>query len=34
MPKDALIAPKGGNILPFFSADVEGWREYGLLKMH
>jgi hypothetical protein len=24
-----LIAPIGGNILPFFRADVEGKREYG-----
>jgi hypothetical protein len=32
-PKDAHIAQTGGNILPFFSADVEGWLEYGKLKM-
>jgi hypothetical protein len=27
-----LIDQTGGNILPFFRADVEGRREYGLLK--
>jgi hypothetical protein len=32
-PKDVILAPTGGNILPFFWADVEGRREYGLLKM-
>ncbi len=33
MLKEAHIAPTGGNILAFFMRDVEGWREYELLKM-
>jgi hypothetical protein len=30
---ETSLAPIGGNILPFLWADVEGKREYGLLKM-
>jgi hypothetical protein len=35
IPKEKIktaLAPIGGNILPFFRADVEGKREYGNLK--
>jgi len=33
MLKAAPLAQTGGNILTFFTADVEGWLEYGNLKM-
>lgn len=32
--QETPLAPTGGNILPFFWADVEGRREYGNLKQH